>query len=526
MPSSSASSASPDGSTTASPPPVVPVSTVQSVTASIPAELEEGVANLDQNANCKQEMELEGTTAYNTQPGGDVASEANIWDIIVDSHTNLESYGDQQFDHEMTEPMSSLSSQISSSATSDAMLMASPHFQLPSSNLPPTYDDYQSSIDTSLISGGVSPAMLINNHSYSGTTAPNHYVTFKARQDGTPFPLSKPIVREDGLLLVGTEIVDPSIQTGEKNRIFVTNFLSSTGHAQQPSNIMVEQEVRDIQWMGSTQAAIIAVGKEIHLIQLGDPSVGEPCRLQDAINTVHSDAIRELAVSPRTTSYVLSGGFDETVVVTDLRNQADPKASCVVAKFDAYDVVSSVRWSPEDSSHLSWTTDGGDFQVADIRIRSPQLQVPLYSFVKMNKLGGLFTHEYLSSYNVALGFEQGHIALIDIRKPRQSSCTSLIISKLTATGEIRRSKSNKFAMFGRGGFSTADLNATADGLDQITLQQQPHQISSASYKTSGDFSYERGAYLAVSDNMSIVSVYTDDAIFGSAVAFNSTGGSW
>uniref|UniRef100_H3GS94 Uncharacterized protein n=1 Tax=Phytophthora ramorum TaxID=164328 RepID=H3GS94_PHYRM len=413
-------------------------------------------------------MELEGTTAYNTQPGGDVASEANIWDIIVDSHTNLESYGDQQFDHEMTEPMSSLSSQISSSATSDAMLMASPHFQLPSSNLPPTYDDYQSSIDTSLISGGVSPAMLINNHSYSGTTAPNHYVTFKARQDGTPFR---------------TEIVDPSIQTGEKNRIFVTNFLSSTGHAQQPSNIMVEQEVRDIQWMGSTQAAIIAVGKEIHLIQLGDPSVGEPCRLQDAINTVHSDAIRELAVSPRTTSYVLSGGFDETVVVTDLRNQADPKASCVVAKFDAYDVVSSVRWSPEDSSHLSWTTDGGDFQVADIRIRSPQLQVPLYSFVKMNKLGGLFTHEYLSSYNVALGFEQGHIALIDIRKPRQSSWY------------IRRSKSNKFAMFGRGGFSTADLNATADGLDQITF-------------------------------MSIVSVYTDDAIFGSAAAFNSTGGSW
>ncbi|KAF1773869.1 WD40-repeat-containing domain [Phytophthora cactorum] len=306
--------------------------------------------------------------------------------------------------------------------------------------------------------------------------------------------LSKPIIREDGLLIVGTEVTaDLSTPTGEKNRIFVTNFLSSTG-SQPPAHIMVEQEVRDIDWMGA-QAAIVAIGNEIHLIQLGDLSIGGPCRLQDPINPVHSDTIRELAVSPTTNSHVLSGGFDQTVVLTDLRNQGDPKTAAVIGKFDAKDVVSSVRWSPTDS-HVSWTTDGGDFQVADTRVRSPQLQAPLSNYLNVGTLGGLFAHEYLSSFNVALGFERGHVAFVDLRMPRQTSCTSLIESNLTGVGEIRRSKSNKFALFGRGGFSMASLNGAASSLEQITLHRRQPQVL---FKTSGDFSYERGVYLAVSD---------------------------
>lgn len=80
------------------------------------------------------------------------------------------------------------------------------------------------------------------------------------------------------------------------------------------------------------------------------------------------------------TDGLTSVGFDETIVLTDLRNQGDPTTSAIIGKFDANDVVSSIRWSPSDS-HFSWTTDGGDFQIADSRTRSPQLQVPLYSFV-------------------------------------------------------------------------------------------------------------------------------------------------
>uniref|UniRef100_K3WUS3 Dipeptidylpeptidase IV N-terminal domain-containing protein n=1 Tax=Globisporangium ultimum (strain ATCC 200006 / CBS 805.95 / DAOM BR144) TaxID=431595 RepID=K3WUS3_GLOUD len=90
--------------------------------------------------------------------------------------------------------------------------------------------------------------------------------------------------------------------------------------------------------------------------------------------------------------------FDETIVLTDLRQGGDPTASTIVSKFDAHDVVSSLRWSP-DESQLSWTTDGGDFQIADARARSSQLQIPLYTYLQIEKLGGLFTHEYLNNHS-------------------------------------------------------------------------------------------------------------------------------
>ncbi|KAE9350644.1 hypothetical protein PR003_g5280 [Phytophthora rubi] len=398
----------------------------------------------------------------------DADSESSLWDIIAQSHPTLESYGDQE------------------------LILSS----------------YQPSMDTSLI-------LPDNPPSYSSFASPSYYVTVGTRQDGTPFPLSKPIIREDGLLLVGTEAVaDPSNQNREKNRIYVANFLTSSSSAQSVSHFEVEQEVRDIHWVDS-HAAVVAIGKEIQLIRLGDPSVGSPCRVQDHIDSVHSDAIREIAVSPTTISHVVSGGFDETVVVTDLRDRGDPRAAAIIAKYDARDVVSSVRWSPAGASHVSWTTDGGDFQVADSRVPSPQLQVPLQTYLKVDKLGGLFAHEYLSDFTVALGFESGYVAMLDLRQPRHSSCTSLVESRLTAVGEIRRS-GNKLAIFGRSGFSTADLNdGTTDRMDPITLRQQPTQIAAVSYKTSGEFSFERGAHLAVSDNMGIVSVYTtENNIFG------------
>ncbi|OWY94679.1 hypothetical protein PHMEG_00035521 [Phytophthora megakarya] len=108
--------------------------------------------------------------------------------------------------------------------------------------------------------------------------------------------------------------------------------------------------------------------------------------------------------------------------VHDLRNHGDPKASAIIGKYNANDVVSSVRWSPS-GSHLGWTTDGGDFQFS------------------VDTLGGIFTHEYLDDVNIFFGFERGHMALIDTR----------MFVKNRGVGEIRRSKSDKFAIFGHGG---------------------------------------------------------------------------
>ncbi|KAL3668622.1 hypothetical protein V7S43_005924 [Phytophthora oleae] len=453
-PSSKSSSSPPSAS-----PPSPAESTAQTASTPIPTALVDGVANLDQNADNEQDTSHDDTASFNT---GD--SEASFWNIIADSHMNIETYGEQTC--EIAEPTTSfLSPTPTIPAMSASMTFATG--SAPSTNLPPVYDDL-------IGSEALAPSLLMSSQaSYPRFIASNQFVTFESRQDGTPYPLSKPIIREDGLLLVGTELV--STQTAEKNRIFVTNYMSPTGTPQNSARIMVEEEIRDIHWL-DTQAAIVAVGKDIQLIQLGDTSVEGSFRLQDPINAVHSDTIREIAVSPATNFHVLSGGFDETIVLTDLRNQGDPTASAIIKKLDANDVVSSIRWSPSDS-HFSWTTDGGDFQVADSRARSSQLQVPLYSFVNMGTLGGLFTHEYLSSFIIALGFERGHMALIDTRMTRQSSCTSLIESKLTAVGEMRRSNSGKFAIFGRGGFSTAHLNGSSNNLEQIIL----YVLSTASY---------------------------------------------
>jgi hypothetical protein len=90
----------------------------------------------------------------------------------------------------------------------------------------------------------------------------------------------------------------------------------------------------------------------------------------------------------------------------------------------------------------------------------------------LNRLGGLFTHEYLSDVTIALGFERGSIAFIDTRMPRETywcvprkpnafvsgltwcvdRSTSVIESTLSAVGEIRRSKTDKLAIFGCSGY--------------------------------------------------------------------------
>jgi len=40
----------------------------------------------------------------------------------------------------------------------------------------------------------------------------------------------------------------------------------------------------------------------------------------------------------------------------------------------------------------------------------------------MTNMGGLYTHEYLGNFQVALGFERGQIACVDVRMPRAEPC--------------------------------------------------------------------------------------------------------
>ncbi|KAI9913586.1 hypothetical protein PsorP6_005317 [Peronosclerospora sorghi] len=350
--------------------------------------------------------------------------------------------------------------------------------------------------------------------------------------------LSKPIVREDGFLLVGTELVPDSLApTGEKNRIFVKNFLVSSGAGvQQPRDHIPNSRRKHSDTVrlsvGGSRYAVdglasrrfgnrqrhsnrpvrrslyrwaLQASRYVSAAQICKAPVTRMNVVYIApINAVHADTIREVAVSPTKTSYVVSGGFDGTVVLTDLRNHGDPQAASIIGKYNASDVVSSVRWAPS-IPHLSWTTDGGDFQVADTRVQSPQLQIPLYTSQNLTALGGLYTHEYLSSFNIALGFEHGHIAFVDIRMPRQNCCHTLLLGTPGDNNLALYTWDRRNATFSVGQncdfrFWRCTSPITYDDfVRSYSMLHRQQQHTPASYKTSGDFSPERGLYLAVSD---------------------------
>jgi hypothetical protein len=69
-------------------------------------------------------------------------------------------------------------------------------------------------------------------------------------------------------------------------------------------------------------------------------------------------------------------------VLTDLHDQHNPGAATLVSKYNAHDVVSSLRWS-QSGSEFSLTTDGGGFKVIDTRARSSSVTVSLSNEVTL-----------------------------------------------------------------------------------------------------------------------------------------------
>ncbi|OQR97793.1 hypothetical protein ACHHYP_10039 [Achlya hypogyna] len=333
--------------------------------------------------------------------------------------------------------------------------------------------------------------------------------------------LSKPVFRHDGLLVVGSE-ASAADAAGTQHGLFVTNF-----RAPDSSFLALPQAVRDLQWVQS-HAVALAVGKDIQLLRVGHEAAD--CQLQGArilecgrqprvapITMTHSDLIRELAVSPLEPRHVLSGGFDETVCMTDV------EVGDVLLKFDARDVVSSLRWVPDGGHqhHVSWTTDGGAFSIADTRIKSAagQLHLPSPSLLRFDVTGGLFSHEFTSAHHVVLAYEHGYLAFLDTRMlPRPSACHMLCKAPLATLGEVRRSLCSDFALFGYGGFVVADLSQTTTPEARCvvcvvssgatpTLRREFAPVGMDQRKTSGDFAVDNVNLLAVSDSAGIVAIY-------------------
>nr|CCA23280.1 conserved hypothetical protein [Albugo laibachii Nc14] len=202
---------------------------------------------------------------------------------------------------------------------------------------------------------------------------PSFVVSFRDQTSPIPLALSKPAIREDGLLLVGTEAstYTTSLPTYQ-HQMMATNYRTPT-HL---TNVAIAGEVRDLNWVNQNIVAA-AVGKDIHFYHVDLHASLASCQLMAGSSImVHSDAIREIATSRSIGPYLLTGGFDETVCVSDLRSLGGKTSNSLLIKYDAFDVVSSVRWSLTEGQ-LSWTTDGGDFQLADVRLRTAQIQTAL-----------------------------------------------------------------------------------------------------------------------------------------------------
>ncbi|ETV90980.1 hypothetical protein H310_14317 [Aphanomyces invadans] len=311
--------------------------------------------------------------------------------------------------------------------------------------------------------------------------------------------LSKPLCRFDGLVVVGME--DPH----EKNRLVLTNFRATASMvATSAASLPLANTVRDLQWVNATIVAA-AIGKDIQLVQVppaGDGTVG--CLMGGPITMAHSDAIREMAMPPPGVGRdgcILSGGFDETVCVTDLDKED------VVLKFDARNVVSSVRWMPGESNHVSWTTDGGMFSLADLRVRSSTGQIHFESPLAFGHSGGLFSHDYLSPTTVVLGYESGHVACMDLRRPTKEACYAVYKTPLAAVGDVRKlpSSTAEVALFGASGLALANFDATIPDSNEWRIS-----FSSKTRKgctTSGDIALGDSNLMAVSDSLGMVSVF-------------------
>ena len=133
MPSSSVSPVSPTG--TLSSPPTEQVLTGPKLTAPISTAVVDSLPTLEENGDSGHDTEH---GAFSAQVGENGDSESSFWDIIADSHMKLESYGDQPYDQEMGEPVSSFTPSTAAIMSASTNLA---HSSIPSTNLA-VYEEY------------------------------------------------------------------------------------------------------------------------------------------------------------------------------------------------------------------------------------------------------------------------------------------------------------------------------------------------------------------------------------------------
>eukprot|EP01087_Luapelamoeba_hula_P001851 TRINITY_DN11652_c0_g2_i1.p1 TRINITY_DN11652_c0_g2~~TRINITY_DN11652_c0_g2_i1.p1 ORF type:complete len:277 (+),score=11.06 TRINITY_DN11652_c0_g2_i1:119-832(+) len=227
----------------------------------------------------------------------------------------------------------------------------------------------------------------------------------------------------------------------------------------------------------------------------------------------HTDVIREIAVSPHRKNLVASGGFDGSVIVTDVgqavRTIVDTSlqgSGVDNSIFHTLQVVGSVGWHPTHHLLASCTTDVGLMYFFDIRSDVSQRSRKSHA-VDIGRYG-LYTHAYLSEHELILGFGDGTMHLFDFRNQRSFSIFH--DPHMQEIGEIRIGQASNFAVFGSPGFTLwRSSSQTLQLCNHDTLSIAPTAGASwpELYKTSGDFIPQTNLFTAT-DSCGMFSVYS------------------
>jgi len=176
------------------------------------------------------------------------------------------------------------------------------------------------------------------------------------------------------------------------------------------------EHATDMKWANEAKArskrSVLIAGTRLDLCEV-QAEVGKrpSISLLSTSNVGGGSVIREMSLNQSFPERVASGGNDQCTSLTYLR----PTSMEQIRTYPAQGIVGSVRWQAHDENIFSWTTDNGHFERADIRMAKP-VMTSRHAFSPFLNGGVPLTHAYLDQQTVLIGYDDGFIDCLDMRK--------------------------------------------------------------------------------------------------------------
>jgi len=166
----------------------------------------------------------------------------------------------------------------------------------------------------------------------------------------------------------------------------------------------VDEHVSDLHWL-TDDVLLGSTGKgNLAMFEFDGQAVKHTGNIRDVCQSY----IREIAVQPGTINSVALGGFDQKLNFLDL-NRPD---AVFTQRLDMQGIIGSVKWAPfHGGSYVSCALDDGKFYLFDARVKIKEA-----SFFFDSRKEDMYTHERYNEFGVLLGYGDGEMKHIDMRK--------------------------------------------------------------------------------------------------------------